>query len=106
MRVITAGHVYELDNKNNRFLTQSLKFIHKIDGKLIQDGTTNEEVLEALIERFEHLNACVPDYHTTISITLLKSVLNHQHQRTAERIEQGIEGTNKETVIGSIKGTV
>lgn len=97
MREITAGHVYELDNLHNRFLTQVLKFIHKIDGKLVQDGTTNEEVLEALLKRYEYLNALVPDYHTTINITLIKSALNHEHQRTAERKAQGIEGTNKET---------
>lgn len=102
MRITTDGYEYQVVNMHNPNLMQTICFIHKAldkDNKLviIKDGTTNEEILKVMINRLQYLDKLVPDAHNTISITLLKSVLEHMKQRTRERQEQGIEGTAIQT---------
>ena len=77
MKNLVAGHTYELSNFENKDEKgQVLQFIHKepieegsTELKTVSDGTTNEEVLEALINRIE--------------------------KRTNDRIKRNVEGKNE-----------
>lgn len=100
MRVITPGHVYaveELENKGEQVIT----FIQKepvdegsTELKLVNDGTTNEEVLKVLIDRLNFLQAKAPCRENAIVITKLEESLMWLEKRTAGRIARGVEGTN------------
>lgn len=65
MRVIDAGHIYELDQLDRRDETQPavLRFVKRIglkypgNGDLAWPGPTTQEVLRALIDRTEYVNA-------------------------------------------------
>ena len=68
MKVKVEGHAYELQNfENNDVKGQVLQFIHKepiMEGstglRTVNDGTTNEEVLEVLIDRLSYLQSKFP----------------------------------------------
>ena len=103
MKNLVAGHQYELsnfENKNQR--GQILQFIHKEpieEGsttlKTISDGTTNEEVLEALINRMNFLNGKFPCRENSIVITHLETALLWLEKRTNDRIKRNVEGKNE-----------
>lgn len=62
MKTVIEGHVYFLESSNSALHT--LSFLHKqeIDGELrtVSDGTTEEEVLFALIDRLQFLQKQLP----------------------------------------------
>ena len=104
MKVLTPGHKYELDSfefrqsdkyKNN---VQVIQFIEKRPtqnkGELItiNDGTTNEEVLEMMIDRMMHLHAKFPCKESAIVITNLQESLMWLEKRTRDRKKRGVEG--------------
>ena len=101
MKVIKAGHGYELENfeRNIPELNQVLYFINKeptADGGgalvTIRDGTTNEEVLEVLIDRMRFLQTKFPCRENAIVITKLEESLMWLNKRTADRAARGVEG--------------
>ena len=101
MRVIKPGHGYELANFEQDIpeLNQRLHFIDKVPcddapGKLVtvRDGTTNEEVLEMLIDRMKFLQAAFPCRENAIVITKLEESLMWLNKRTADRKARGVEG--------------
>lgn len=105
MKVITEGHLYELQNfetteSNNADLPsfQSLQFIHKEpcgdNGamKTISNGTTNEEVLEMLIDRMKYLQAKFPCKENACCITHLEEGLMWLEKRTRDRVKRNVEG--------------
>lgn len=101
MRVLTAGHKYELTNFVRPLAHgQIIQFIEKAQdpngptGQLvtINDGTTNEDVLKMLIDRMQSLYAKFPSEETACSIGHLKSALYAQQSRTYERQQRGVEG--------------
>ncbi|MDE2106544.1 MAG: hypothetical protein KGL39_55530 [Patescibacteria group bacterium] len=100
MKVITAGHKYELENFEAKDQPgQVIQFIEKTavagePGKLVtvNDGTTNEEVLKMLIDRCQSLYDKFPSEETACSISHLKSALYAQQSRTYERSQRGVEG--------------
>lgn len=102
MKTNIAGHTYELSNFENKDQAgQILQFIHKepiVDGKpelhTISDGTTNEEVLEVLINRMNYLNSKFPCRENSIVITHLETALLWLEKRTNDRIKRGVEGVN------------
>lgn len=105
MKTIVAGHTYQLKNfEKTEELGQILQFIHKIPadnlgtGELItvMDGTTNEEVIEMLIDRFQFLQSAFPCRENAIVITKLEESLMWCHKRTADRIKRNVEGKHKE----------
>ena len=59
----------------------------------INDGTTNEEVLEVLINRLQVLSAKLPSRETSIAITKLEEALMWLNKRTNDRLKRGVEGT-------------
>lgn len=101
MTTVTTGHLYYLDNFENKMETQAIQFIEKkpeLEGypKLItvNDGTTNEEVLAMMIDRMNYLQGKFPCRENAIVITKLEESLMWLNKRTAERKARNVEGTN------------
>lgn len=116
MTTLTAGHKYELKNFEAKdHPGQVIQFIEKSpqfdcapgqdpypNGKLVtvNDGTTNEEVLNMLIDRMQYLLDKFPSEETACSIEHLKIALYAQQsrtleltlERTLERTQRGVEG--------------
>lgn len=99
MIVKDQGHTYELANLDGGF--QTLQFIRKDNadenGKLITmiNGTTNEEVFAVLIDRIEFLNGKMYSEYNDEALKGLKSALSALEARTAHRVSNGIEGTDR-----------
>lgn len=99
MNVIRPGHKYTLASFENPNQFQVLQFIEKeprFQGSnemvTINDGTTTEEVLAALIDRTETLNAKFPSEYNANAITHMKAALQYFEERTASRKARGVEG--------------
>ncbi len=99
MKVITLGHKYELDMFETSESNQTIQFIEKTPKKegstelvTINNGTTNEEVLEMLIDRIEYLQAKFPCRENAIVITKLQESLMWLNKRTSDRLKRGVEG--------------
>lgn len=106
MKVLTEGHKYQLDNFENKEKEgQTIQFIEKVPkeqlnphtqskGELVtlNDGTTNEELLEVLIDRMNYLNNKFPCRENSIAITHLDTALLWLNKRTQDRIKRGVEG--------------
>lgn len=97
-KVLTPGHKYVLQNFENTLQGQTIQFIEKAADSngvfvTVNDGTTNEAVLEALIDRMRILNTKVPDRNTSIAITHLEDALLRLELRTKERRLRGVKGT-------------
>lgn len=103
MKVHVEGHNYELANFEKKDENgQFLQFIHKepvVDGstelRTVADGTTNEELLEVLINRMEYLQGKFPCRENAIVITKLQESLMWLEKRTADRKKRNVEGTNQ-----------
>ena len=99
MKIIVAGHEYELMNAEGSRIIGTLFFVHKKVGangklELVKDGTTTEEVLRVLIDRLEHLQSKVPCKENRVAIMALTKALEALEKRTADRTERGVEGKN------------
>lgn len=98
MQIKVEGHQYEMSNfENKENPGQILQFIHKEPNKnneliTISDGTTNEEVLEVLINRMNFLNNKFPCRENSIVITHLETALLWLEKRTNDRIKRNVEG--------------
>ncbi len=110
MKVLTEGHKYELSNfESKESKGQELQFIEK-EGKLVDitqedgtaaklmtlatvnDGTTNEEVLEALIDRMQYLQSKFPCKENACCITHMQEALMWLEKRTSDRLKRNVEG--------------
>jgi hypothetical protein len=102
MKVKVEGHTYELANFENKNAEgQTLQFIHKeqiVGGspelKTITDGTTNEEVIEVLIDRLYFLQSKFPCKENACAITKLEESLMWLNKRTTDRLKRNVEGKN------------
>lgn len=103
MKVITEGHKYELDHFESFGLpglpVQTLQFIEKVPAsegskelRLVNDGTTNEEVLKVLVDRIQYLQGKFPCRENAIVLTKLEEAQLWLGKRTAERKARGVEG--------------
>ena len=103
MKVLTEGHRYELENFENKEVAgQIIQFIEKVPSgnvgqestvlKTVNDGTTNEEMLEVLINRMNSLQSKFPCRENAIVITKLEESLMWLNKRTADRQKRGVEG--------------
>jgi hypothetical protein len=103
MKCIVEGHRYLLDNFEDKTApAQLLQFIHKepVEGstgemRTKDDGTTNEEVLEMLIDRMKYLQAKFPCKENACCITHLEEGLMWLHKRTRDRQKRGVEGKHQ-----------
>lgn len=102
MKVHRQGHQYEMSNFEDKDKPgQLIQFIEKVpleEGsttlKTLFDGTTNEEVLEVLIDRLNYLNNKFPCRENSVAITHLDTALMWLEKRTKDRIKRNVEGTN------------
>lgn len=99
MKTITEGHRYELENFENKDQQgQIIQFIEKVPGEepgsliTVNDGTTNEEVIEMLVDRINYLQSKFPCRENAIAITKLEEALMWLNKRTQDRIKRGVEG--------------
>lgn len=105
MKVLTQGHLYELDQFESTAEdggNQRIQFIHKepINPgaqalETISNGTTNEEVLAMLIDRMYFLQTKFPCRENSIVITKLEESLMWLNKRTNDRKNRGVEGKNQ-----------
>jgi len=103
MKNLVTGHQYALSNFENKDPEgQTLQFIHKepitegsTELRTVADGTTNEEVLEVLIDRMNYLNGKFPCRENSIVITHLETALLWLEKRTRDRIKRNVEGKNE-----------
>jgi hypothetical protein len=100
--VIEEGHVYSLHGvEKGAEGAQGLVFIKKeVDDTTnvlvtAHDGTTNEAVLEVLIDRLTFLNRRVPSEHNETAIDRLNDALRALRARTEDRVERGVEGSDR-----------
>ena len=100
MNVIVEGHKYELSNFENKNAEgQMLQFIQKEPKEAgstelitVADGTTNEEVIEVLINRLNYLQSKFPCRENALAITKLDEALLWLNKRTADRLKRNVEG--------------
>ncbi|WP_299134602.1 hypothetical protein [uncultured Tenacibaculum sp.] len=98
MEILTQGHKYELEGFENKNNTQTIQFIEKTpvgdttELQTINDGTTNEAVLEVLIDRMNYLQGKFPCRENAIVITKLQESLMWLEKRTADRKKRNVEG--------------
>lgn len=103
MKIITPGHKYELSNFEQPDTPgQQLQFIQKEPSAsdntvllTVNDGTTNEEVLEMLIDRLKFLSNKLPSRQTSLAVTKCEEALFWLKDRTEKRKARGVEGTHK-----------
>lgn len=103
MKVITEGHKYELANfENKEQAGQTIQFIEKrpVDPsstvlETVNDGTTNEDLIEVLLDRLNYLNGKFPCRENAIAITHLDTALLWLNKRTNDRLKRGVEGSNQ-----------
>lgn len=95
------GHDYELHNMEDG-TTQHVMFIKKepveegsTEMKTVHNGTTNEAVLQMMIDRMEWLDERMPSEYNKRCIEHLKEALSALLERTKERKERGVEGTHQ-----------
>ena len=95
MRVLVKGHKYQVEGG------QIINFVHKVKDegtdtlKLIQAGTTNEELLKVLIDRTKTLQGAVPCVENEAALAHMQAALDAFESRTAKRKNMGVEGTDK-----------
>lgn len=100
MKVLTEGHKYELSNFENKEQEgQTIQFIQKEPKEegstelvTISDGTTNEEVLEMLINRMQYLQSKFPCRENSVAITKMDEALMWLEKRTRDRVKRQVEG--------------
>lgn len=103
MKVLQDGHRYEVANfvfPENQ--GQIIQFIHKEpteenpkELRTVSDGTTNEELLEVLIDRTKFLQNKFPCKENACAITHMEEALMWLEKRTRDRIKRNVEGTNQ-----------
>jgi hypothetical protein len=98
-KAIRPGHLYQLKNFEDETHFQILQFIEKepkfagsAELVTIADGTTNEAVLEMLIDRCQTLFDKFPSPETGTAIVHMRAALDQLELRTLRRIARNVEG--------------
>lgn len=99
MESTIPGYKYLVQNFEDPSKTQVISFIQKEvqeDGslKLVEDGTTNEAVLNVLIDRVTFLNEKLSSEWNLRVLAHLKEALVILNDRSADRKKRGVEGTS------------
>ena len=87
MKIVDPGRSYELTAGN------SLVFLQKEDGAIIRKGTTNEEVLEVLIDRVTEAYQTLPCEESIRALHFLRQAIAAFRLRTERRVRARVEGT-------------
>jgi hypothetical protein len=85
MKILDESHEYELTGE------QVIKFIKRVNGNLIFDGTTNEELLEVILDRTRGLDSKFPCIENKMAISFMELALAEFNKRTKKRVEQNVE---------------
>lgn len=102
--VTDAGHTYELPyvevpTNSDTPSSVTLQFIHKEEqeGKLVTmiNGTTTETVIDVLIDRMQFLDEKLASEYNKDVIQHLNAALLALQNRTADREQRAVEGTNQ-----------
>ena len=100
MVVVTPGHRYVRANFENPNEGQTIQFIEKVqeNGVLttVNDGTTNEEMLEVLKDRITHLNNILPCSENELVLFHLGEAKRWLESRTYDRQLRNVEGTSQQ----------
>lgn len=89
MEAEKKGVFYRLFNfKSASF--QTIRFTEKVDGDYVP-GTTNEEVVDMLVDRFEHLNQRSWSVENELVLSLLQVI----KQTLRRRLSRKIQNVNK-----------
>lgn len=98
MKILDEGYEYSLASLEGD-TAQVLRFkkTREENGELIpiQDGTSNEEVIKALINRLHFLNEWMYDSFNSEALIHLEQALNALHARQADRKARGVLGTTE-----------
>lgn len=99
MKILVPGHRYVADNFEAKENGQTIQFIQKepisegsTEMTTVSDGTTNEEVLEVLLDRLNFLNKKFPCRENALAITHIEIARNFLFQRTRDREKRKVEG--------------
>ncbi len=102
MKVLIEGHRYDLDlfekneNPEENCIIQFIQKEPKEEGSTelvtVHNGTTNEEVLEVVINRMIYLQNKFPCKENACAITHLQEALMWLEKRTRDRVKRGVEG--------------
>jgi|ERR1035437_54150 hypothetical protein len=90
-------HLYSLDHLEGNG-HETLQFVEKEkcaeDGtmKLVKMGTTNEQVLEVVIDRIEAMDKKFPCIENNVALSNLRVALGNLNERTRQRRLRGVEG--------------
>lgn len=84
MEAEKRGTFYRLYNFKSASY-QSVKFTEKVDGEHVP-GTTNEEVVEMLVDRFEYLNQRSWSVENELILELLKVIKSALRRRLGRKI--------------------
>jgi hypothetical protein len=95
MKVIKEGAEFELLNFNGDS-SQQLRFTEKLPAGGYSNGTTNEEVIDMMIERFYHLQKVRYSAENQNTIFLLKSIRRLLKKRLARKV-QNVKQHNEDT---------
>jgi len=90
MRVIKPGVEYQVTDFADNTKHQTIKFTEKLAG-LFQQGTTNEEIINVLIDRFYSLQKRNFSAENQCIILLLKNVRQLVAKRLSRKIEKVIK---------------
>lgn len=101
MKILTEGHKYELKGFENPTNTQEIQFIEKkpeVPGgtklKTVNDGTTNEALLEVLINRMKYQQNRFQCKENAFVIANLEESLMWLEKRTEDREKRHVEGSH------------
>lgn len=98
MKILDPGHLYQLTGGS------TLQFIQRNGELFTMPGTTNEEVLEVLIDRTERLQEKVPCKENEEALDLMRRALAAFNMRRALRMSQDKLGTDEPHVSATVKG--
>lgn len=88
MKELIAGHTYELNHLDGKN-TQILQFVNRNFGQECE-GTNNQEVLRALIERLKFLNFQMHcDLNKDIMYHLRMALVLHEARALIRKVEKG-----------------
>lgn len=107
MKVLDPGHYYELDSLDGCFVN-ALVFVKRQGAKYpgnigAHSGTTSQEVLRALIDRAEYVNAQTPCAETQLACDLMRTALWLLESRAARRHGRPFTVSADEVVSGAGK---
>lgn len=90
---LEEGHKYELADSEGG-APQKIIFMKKEAGNLVHGGTTNEEVIAMMIDRIMYLQSKLECHENTVVLDKLGEIKELFQQRTKDRKERGVEGSD------------